>query len=112
MAYVGLGLARSGAWVWVLLPLYGVYTGLTDGVGKAWVADLLPPQALGTGLGVYQGITGGGALLAGIWAGVTWSGDGRFPLLVSGALAGVLAVGLLTMGSRLNGSQSEASTSG
>ena len=26
VAYLGLGLASSGAWVWVLLPLYGAYT--------------------------------------------------------------------------------------
>jgi hypothetical protein len=89
-------------WVWVLLPLYGGYTALTDGVGKAWVSDLLPDEALGTGLGYFQAIAGGCALVAGIWAGLAWGGDGRVPLVVSGTVVGVLAVALLLAGRRLD----------
>jgi MFS family permease len=101
VAYGGLGLASSGWLVWILLPLYGAYTALTDGVGKAWVSDLLPAGRVGTGLGLYQGLTGGCALVAGIWAGLAWNGSGRTPLLVSGVLVGALAVGLLVAGRRL-----------
>jgi MFS family permease len=91
VAYLGLGLADSAAWVWPLLLVYGAYTALTDGVGKAWVADLLPREALGTGLGLYQAITGACALAAGVWAGLAWGGDGRVPMLISGAIVAVLA---------------------
>lgn len=91
VAYLGLGLADSAGWVWVLLPLYGAFTALTDGVGKAWIADLLPADAMGTGLGLYYGITGICALTAGIWAGVAWDG-GTVPLIVSGSVALVLCV--------------------
>ena len=100
VAYVGLGAARSGGWVWLLLPLYGAYTALTDGVGKAWVSDLLPEGALGTGLGLYQALTGACALIAGVWAGVAWGGDGTLPLLVSGCVVAVLALGLALAGRR------------
>jgi MFS family permease len=101
LAYAGLGLAGSSGWVWVLLPLYGAYTALTDGVGKAWVADLLPAGLLGTGLGYFQAITGGCALLAGLWAGLAWGGDGRTPMLVSGCVAAVLAAVLAFAGRRV-----------
>ncbi len=94
IAYVGLGVADSRTWVWVLLPLYGAYTALTDGVAKAWVADLLPKPLMGTGLGLFQGITGGCALIAGIWAGLAWGHDGSTPLIVAGAVAAVVAVGV------------------
>jgi MFS family permease len=100
VAYVGLGLARSGAWVWVLLPLYGAYTALTDGIGKAWVSDLLPSELTGTGLGLFQGVIGGCALVASVWAGLAWGGDGRLPLVISGTVVGVLALGLLIVGAR------------
>src|SRR3954447_24289873 len=33
IAYLGLGLADSSGWVWVLLPIYGGDTALTHGVG-------------------------------------------------------------------------------
>jgi MFS family permease len=95
IAYVGLGVVTSSAWVWVLLPIYGGFTALTDGVARAWVADLVPATALGTGIGVYQGLTGLGALLAGVWAGLAWGHDGRTPLIVSGIAAAVIALALV-----------------
>jgi MFS family permease len=103
-AYVGLGLARNGGWVWVLLPLYGGYTALTDGVGKAWVADLLPRDLLGTGLGYFQAVTSTSARIAtaGIWAGLAWGHDGHLPMLVSGAAVAILALVLVTFGRRLD----------
>lgn len=101
VAYLGLGLAPSSGWVWVLLPLYGAYTALTDGVARAWITDQLPQAALGTGLGIYQGLAGMGALIAGIWAGLAWGSDGSGPLLVSGALVAVLALTLALFGRRL-----------
>ena len=91
VAYIGLGLADDGAWVWLLLPLYGAYTALTDGVAKAWVADLLPAPLMGTGLGLFQGITGGCALVAGVWAGLAWGHDGSTPLIAAGAVAALVA---------------------
>jgi MFS family permease len=100
-AYIGLGAVTSAGWVWLLLPLYGGYTALTDGVGKAWVADLLPEHRVGSGLGLYQGLAGGAALLAGVWAGLAWGSDGRFPLLVSGLVVAVLAAVLFMRGARL-----------
>jgi MFS family permease len=100
LAYLGLGIVTTPGWVWLLLPLYGGYTALTDGVGKAWIADLLPQQSTGTGLGLYQGITGGAVLIAGIWAGLAWGEVGRLPLVVSGAAVAVLALLLILTGSR------------
>ena len=94
LTYTGLGLASDGAWVWVLFPFYGAFTALTDGIGKAWVSDLLPERQLGSGLGIYQAVFGAAILLAGIWAGVAWGGTGRVPLLVSGCVAAVLGVAL------------------
>jgi MFS family permease len=101
VAYIGLGAVTSASWVWLLLPLYGGYTALTDGVGKAWIADLLPEERLGSGLGFYQGLAGGAALLAGVWAGLAWGSDGRLPLLVSGVVVACLAGVLFLGGARL-----------
>jgi MFS family permease len=107
VAYLGLGIVTTPGWVWLLLPLYGGYTALTDGVGKAWVADLLPERSVGSGLGLYQGLAGGAILAAGIWAGLAWGQAGRLPLVVSGAAAAVLAVLLALAGSRLDGADGE-----
>jgi len=94
-AYFGLGLTENHLAAWLLIGGYGGYTGLTDGVGKAWVSGLLPPTGQGTGQGIFQGVLGAGVLVAGLWAGLSWNGDGHVPLMVSGVVAGVIGVTLL-----------------
>jgi len=94
-AYAGLGLTEDHLTAWLLIGGYGAYTGLTDGVGKAWVSGLLPATSQGTGQGIFQGVLGGGVLVAGLWAGFAWDGDGHLPLVLSGAVAGVIGVTLL-----------------
>jgi MFS family permease len=101
VAYLGLGIATTAAWVWPLFALYGGYTALTDGIGKAWIADLLPSDREGSGLGLYQGIAGAGSLVAGIWAGLAWNGTGRLPLVISGSVVAVLSATLFAFGRRL-----------
>ncbi|MBX3287487.1 MAG: MFS transporter, partial [Actinobacteria bacterium] len=95
VAYVGFGLTASAGWLWLLFPVYGGYTALTDGVSRAWIADLAPASARGTALGIHAAVSGVGLLVAGLWAGLAWQGTGRVPFLVSGALVAVLAVVLL-----------------
>lgn len=94
IAYTGLGIVHTSGWVWVLLPLYGGYTALTDGVARAWVADLLPADRRGTGIGLYHGVVGGGALVAGVWAGLAWGDSGRVPLITAGIVTGIIALTL------------------
>ncbi len=103
ITYLGLGLATSTIWVWVLLPLYGVYTALTDGISRAWIVDLAPTDHTGAALGIMQATTGIASLIAGIWAGLTWSGTGRTPLLVAGGVTAVLAAGLALFPQKLRG---------
>jgi MFS family permease len=102
LGYLGLGLADESWLVFVLLPLYGGFAACTDGVGKAWVASLAPAQQQGSAQGLFQAVTGGAILLAGLWAGLAWGDAGRGPLLVSGAVGLVTALLLLTQGSRLS----------
>jgi len=101
VGYLGLGLIDSPGWVFVVLPLYGGFAAATDGVGKAWVASLAPPGRQGGAQGLYQGLTGAAILLAGIWAGLAWNTSGQLPLLISGALALVVAAALVVAGRQL-----------
>ena len=95
VVYAGLGLTENHLAAWLLMAAYGAYTGLTDGVGKAWVSGLLPAESQGTGQGLFQGVLGGGVLVAGIWAGLAWGADGQVPLVVAGVIAGAIGLWLL-----------------
>ncbi len=101
--YVGFAVIGSGAYVWLLFPLYGVYMALTEGVGRALVVDLVPGDRQGSALGLYQGGVGLMALLSSIMAGFLWDRVGPpAPFFLGGstaALALVLLFVLLPRGS-------------
>lgn len=40
--YLGFGMARSSAWIWVLFVIYGLYYATTEGIPRAYIADLVP----------------------------------------------------------------------
>jgi MFS family permease len=104
IGYTGLGLVAGGWVVLLLLVVYGGFNGFTDGVGKAWVSGLVPPEVRGRAQGVFQGVSGGAVLVAGLWAGLLWDvgpGNGQLPLVLSGVIGGVAAVSLWTAGGRL-----------
>ena len=96
-----LAFARADrAWeIWVLFALYGVFYGLTEGVGKAILAELVPKERRSSGFGMYNGTTGLLALPAGLLTGLLWKTYGsRLALEVDAALAVASALALLAMG--------------
>ena len=109
VTYLGFGVAGDASWLWVLFPLYGGYTALTDGVSRAWIADLVPATNRGTALGIYAAVTGAGLLVAGIWAGLAWHSTGRLPFIASGIAVFVIAI-VLFLNRTLTATQSDEST--
>ena len=95
IGYIGLGLTTDTVMAWLLIGVYGLFTGCTDGVGKAWISSLVGPDLQASAQGVFQGASGIAVLGAGLWAGVLWGADGQVPLLISGIVGGVFAIGLL-----------------
>jgi MFS family permease len=95
IGYVGLGLTTNAVAAWLLIGVYGLFTGCTDGVGKAWISSLVGADQQASAQGVFQGASGFAVLAAGLWAGFLWGVDGRLPLLISGIAGGVFAVALL-----------------
>jgi MFS family permease len=83
--YAGFALTASPGPTIALFLAYGLYFGLTEGVEKAWVADLAPPQARGTAFGIYNGVLGVGALLASLLFGVIWTRVSPEAAFVTGA---------------------------
>jgi MFS family permease len=95
-AYLGLGLTESKPAAVLLLVVYGGFAASTDGVGKAWISTLAGDGQQAWAQGLFQGLTGGAILVAGVWAGLAWGPAGTLPLVVSGATATLLAAGLAT----------------
>lgn len=95
IGYIGLGLTTDAVTAWLLIGAYGLFTGCTDGVGKAWISGLVDQQHQASGQGVFQGGVGLAVLVAGLWAGLLWGADGHVPLVISGVIGGVFALALI-----------------
>jgi MFS family permease len=96
--YLGFAVIDAGAYVWLLFPVYGVYMALTEGVGRALVADLVPGDRRGSALGLYQGGVGLMALLSSIIAGLLWDHVGvSAPFFLGGSTAALALVLLVVL---------------
>ncbi len=98
ITYIALGkIDHPSNWIYTAVALYGFFPALTDGIGKAAIADSTHKSSHGRAQGVFQSLTGFAILVAGLWAGTLWnfgSGHGAFPMTTAGSIAGVAAVAM------------------
>jgi MFS family permease len=99
LAYLGFATVGTARGIVTLYTLYGVYYAATEGVARAFVADLVPEARRGAAFGLYHAVVGVAALPASVVAGALWQGVGSFeglgpraPFFFGAALALVAAV--------------------
>ena len=80
---------------WFLL--YGCYFGFAEGTEKALVADLAPTSMRGLAFGIYNAVTGLGALAASITFGLVWNAFGPTAAFGLGSSLALAATLLLTI---------------
>ncbi|MEE8385927.1 MAG: MFS transporter, partial [Dehalococcoidia bacterium] len=96
--YVGFGLAGGEAVIWPLFAVYGLHMALTEGVGRAFVADFVPSDRRATALGLYQGAMGAMILLSSVIAGALWDiVDPAAPFFLGAATALLALVALVIL---------------
>jgi len=91
--YLFFGLANSGLSLWFLFPFYGIYMALTEGVGKAYISNLVAIEKTGTAFGVYQTTIGLCTFFASLIAGLLWTYIGvSAPFIFGSLIAGISAL--------------------
>lgn len=99
LVYLGFAFTREVIEIWILFAIYGVYYGLTDGVLRAYVADLVPSEHRATAFGIYHAAVGLTALPASLIMGILWQTAGVTMAFSFGAalalVAGILMAFLL-----------------
>jgi MFS family permease len=93
--YIAFGLTDSAALLIVVFLFYGLYFGLTEGVEKAWVADLAPATSQGNAFGIYNALLGAGSLAASLLFGYIWTHASPPAAFFTGAGFAVAATALL-----------------
>jgi len=101
--YFAFGRAGQAWHAWALFAVYGLYFGLTEGVEKALVADLVPEDRRGAAFGWYNLALGVGALPASLLFGFLWdhwSSGAAFDFGALVALAAAAGLALVVPGRR------------
>ncbi len=71
--YAGFGAASTPQIFWVLFPFYGIYMAMSEGIGKAYIANLVPQETRGTALGLFYTSTGIMTFFSSLIAGLLWN---------------------------------------
>jgi MFS family permease len=95
LVYAAFGWFDAPAVVVAVFFAYGAYFGLTEGVEKAWIADMAPAGARGTAFGIYNAALGLGSLAASLMFGVIWTQVSPAAAFFTGAALAVAATMLL-----------------
>jgi MFS family permease len=72
LVYLGFAFASKDYHLWFLFFIYGLFFGLSEGTERAWVADLVEKQKVGTAFGIYHFFIGIATLPASLLMGLLW----------------------------------------
>ena len=96
-AYLGFGLATKSYEIWLLFAFYGIYYATTEGVAKAFIADMIESSHRGRAYGIYNAGVGLITLPASFIAGFLWDKiSPAAPFYFSTGIA-LVATGLLVL---------------
>lgn len=103
VSYCILAFLNTASGVVIGFVVFGLYSAMTDGVGRALTSKMVSPAQLATGQGFLQSAVGISALLGGVIGGTLWTIFGAYAAFLYGA--SLMVIGLLVF-LRLNGFRS------
>jgi MFS family permease len=71
--YAGFAAAQQKELMWVLFPAYGLFMAMNEGVGKAYIAEMVPSGQRGTAIGFFYTVTGFATFFSSLIAGLLWN---------------------------------------
>jgi MFS family permease len=96
IVYLGFAIAPNLYLIWGLFLLYGIFAASTEGVAKAWVADLIPDTNRGTAIGLLTMLSSFATMLGSFITGLLWDKFGSFlPFLLSSIISLATAIAFL-----------------
>jgi MFS family permease len=95
VVYAGFAISDALPALLTWFLIYGFYYGFAEGTEKALVADLAPASRRGTAFGIYNAVSGLGALTASIIFGAIWTAYGSPAAFATGAALACVATALL-----------------
>ncbi|MDA8157231.1 MAG: MFS transporter [Actinomycetota bacterium] len=89
--YYGFAVASNVRAVWILFGFYGLFMGITEGIQKAFIATILPPDFKATAFGVFNTVTGIAMLPASLFGGWLWDHVSPSATFYFGSITAILS---------------------
>lgn len=96
-SYFGVALSTTPVGIWAWFVFYGAYSGMTEGMLRAYAVDLAPSHLRGTAIGAFYTVSGLALLPASLIAGMLWDRVGHAAPFFYGAATSLLAAILLSV---------------
>lgn len=96
LVYWIMGTFQTVTWIVFAFFLYGLFASATEGIGKAWISNLVPSEEVGTAIGMFTGLQSFATFFASFIAGWIWFSFGAgVTFLVTGMFAFLVWIYLL-----------------
>lgn len=96
LVYWIMGTFQTVTWIVFAFFLYGLFVSATEGIGKAWISNLVPSEEVGTAIGMFTGLQSFATFFASFIAGWIWFSFGAgVTFLVTGMFAFLVWIYLL-----------------
>lgn len=96
LVYAGFAFVSSPWQCWILFIIYGAYFGMTEGVEKAFVADMVPVDKRGTAYGLYNLAFGITVFPASLLFGLIWNEFGASTAFLASACVSIAAIMMMS----------------
>lgn len=90
IVYGGFASSPSLLFIFVLFFLYGIFSGLTEGISKAWISNIARKEQTATAIGFYTSAESIATLIASITGGLLWTYTGAASAFFVPAIVAVI----------------------
>lgn len=95
LVYFSFAFCSCKSFMIIIFVIYGVYTAMTAGAERAFIAEIAPLQLKGTMLGLHSTLVGIALLPASMIAGLLWDYIGAYAPFLFGSILSLLSAVLL-----------------
>lgn len=94
---LGFAFSGDGLGMWILFALYGIFLAIRETLQRAFIADMVDDDVIGTAFGSFQAAVGIAALPASVIAGILWQVYGSQAAFIFGAAIALISAVLLVL---------------
>ncbi len=88
LVYIGMAYIQNYLLLWICFMIYGFYAAATEGIGKAWISNIVPKDETASAIGSYNSLQSITAMLASSLTGFIWiTFSSNFAFLLSAVMA-------------------------